>query len=162
MASCQTTVLLVKVEELYHPLPLPTFLFLSLCLSLSLSLCLSVSVSLLSPSSISGPVECARELVEDRSLLTLTFALQCFPSSPSLLLSAMALLGVGLARCPPEARLHLLSDHGQLLDIVLLGMSAYPNHTQLQSYASAFIALLIAEGKGRAGRSVCHMLCMRV
>jgi len=88
------------------------------------------------------------QLVSDRSLQVSSHALKRFSSSVSLLVSIMAMLGVGLGRCSPDDRLRLISDHGKILDSVVLAMSNYPDHAQLLCYASSFIALLIAEGKG--------------
>lgn len=94
-----------------------------------------------------GPVECASQLMSDRSLQAASDALSHFPSSISLLVSAMSMLGVGLGRCTPDDRLRLISDQGKILDLVVLAMSNHHDHAQLLCYASCFIALLLAEGK---------------
>ena len=72
--------------------------------------------------------------------------METFPHSPTLQVSAVSALAVGLG-CWPEGRLHLLSQHGKLLDLVLLAMEGFPQHPQVQEYACSFLALLMAESK---------------
>lgn len=71
--------------------------------------------------------------------------MQTFPASPTLQVSAMSALAVGLG-CWPEGRLHLLAEHGKLLDLVLVAMESFPGEEQVQEYACSFMALLTAEG----------------
>ncbi len=72
--------------------------------------------------------------------------METFPSSPTLQTGAMSALAVGLGCCTHEGRLHLLSEHGKLLDLVLVAMESFPDNDQVQEYACSFMALLTAEG----------------
>ena len=73
--------------------------------------------------------------------------MESFPSNPTLQVSAMSALSVGLG-CWPEGRLEVLSEYGQLLDLVLVAMQNFPSDPQVQEYSCSFMALLMAEGKG--------------
>ena len=68
-----------------------------------------------------------------------------YSSSPQLQVVAMTALAVVLGAVK-DARLLLVSDHGQVLDVVFQTMQLYPGEPQLQEYACALLALLIAEG----------------
>ena len=69
-----------------------------------------------------------------------------FASSTKLQVVAMAALCVVLGAMK-DTRLLLISDYGHVLDIVFQSMQFYPSEVQLQRYACALLALLIAEGK---------------
>ena len=68
-----------------------------------------------------------------------------YPSSPQLQVVAMTALAVVLGAVK-DARLLLISEHGQVLDTVFQTMQFYPGEPQLQQYACALLAILIAEG----------------
>ncbi len=84
--------------------------------------------------------------MSDRALPTLAGIMETFYQSPTLQVSAISTLAVGLG-CWPEGRLHLLSQHGRLLDLVLQAMEGFPHHPQVQEYACSFMALLMAESE---------------
>lgn len=92
-----------------------------------------------------APSQC-EQLMSDRALPTLAVVMETFPDSPSLQVSVISVVAVGLGSWP-EGRLHLLSQHGKLLDLVLRAMEVFPQHPQLQEYACSFLALLMAEGE---------------
>ena len=89
----------------------------------------------------------SEELLGDRALDTLAVLMGTFPSSPTLQVSTISALGVGLG-CWPEGRLQLLSQHGNLLDLVLAAVQNFPENEQVLEYACSFMALLMTEGKG--------------
>ena len=86
------------------------------------------------------------QLLGDRVLLTLGEVMSRFPCSPTLQISVISALAVGLGCCP-ESRLRLLSQHGTLLDLVLAAMETFSDSDQLQAYGCSFLALLMVEGK---------------
>lgn len=88
----------------------------------------------------------SEQLLGDHALNSLAVHMKTFPGSAMLQVSAMSSLAVGLG-CWPEGRLHLLSEHGKLLDLVLVAMESFPEDEQVQEYTCSFMALLTAEGK---------------
>ena len=76
----------------------------------------------------------------------MSLAMDNFASSTKLQVVAMAALSVVLGAMK-DTRLLLISDYGHVLDIVFQSMQFYPSEVQLQRYACALLALLIAEGK---------------
>lgn len=101
----------------------------------------------------------SEQLLSDHALSCLEVLMDTFPSSPTLQISAMSALAVGLGCCP-EGRLYLLAEHGKLLDLVLVAMNTFPGEEQVQEYACSFMALLTAEGKLRLHLSPGHLQCV--
>ena len=46
----------------------------------------------------------------------------------------------------PDGRLHVATEHGTLLDLILSTAENFPNSAPVQQYVCAFHALLLAEG----------------
>ena len=93
---------------------------------------------------LTDPSQCS-ELVFMGALHTLSVAMESFLSSVHLQVSAMAALAV-LLSTHKDRRLLFMSEHGRILDLVLMVMDNFPNNAQLQQYACSFFALLTAEG----------------
>ena len=93
---------------------------------------------------LTDPSHCD-DIVNNGGLQTISLAMEKYPSSPQLQVVAMTALAVVLGAVK-DARLLLISEHGQVLDTVFQTMQFYPGEPQLQQYACALLAILIAEG----------------
>jgi len=86
-----------------------------------------------------------RRVMFDGGLQSLSSAMKAFHWDSGLQVAAISALAVALASVP-DSRLHVLTEHVPLLDLVLSTADSFLSSAIVQQYVCAFCALLLTEG----------------